>query len=113
MGAVSDFVLFGSRRRLRVWALAIATALAGTQALVLAGLVPIDGSPYLAPRLFWLGAILGGLLFGHGMVLAGGRAGRALGRLGGGGVEGLPGPLRVGVTGLLGASRPAPVRTPG
>ena len=62
MGAVSDLVLFGSRRRLRVWALAIATALGGTQALVLAGLVPIDGSPYLAPRLFWLGAVLGGLL---------------------------------------------------
>jgi uncharacterized membrane protein YedE/YeeE len=106
MGAVSDLVLFGSLRRLRVWALAIATALAGTQALVLAGLVPIDGSPYLAPRLFWLGAILGGLLFGHGMVLAGGCAGRALVRLGGGSVKALLVLLLMGLTAFLVTSGP-------
>ena len=33
MGGISDAVLFGSFRRLRVWALAIAVALLGSQAL--------------------------------------------------------------------------------
>ena len=33
MGCISDAVLFGSYRRLRVWALAIAVAVVGSQAL--------------------------------------------------------------------------------
>ena len=39
---------------------------------------------HVAPRLNWLGNILGGLLFGIGMVFAGGCASRNLVRLGGG-----------------------------
>ena len=41
MGCVSDAVLFGSLRRLRVWALALAVALLGSQALDAAGLVDL------------------------------------------------------------------------
>lgn len=89
MGAVSDYVLFGSLRRLRVWALAAATALAGTQALAAAGLVTLRAAPYPEPRLFWLGAIVGGLLFGRGMVMAGGCTSRALVRLGSGSLKAL------------------------
>ena len=106
MGAVSDLVLFGSRRRLRVWALAITAALVGTQALALAGLVPLGTSANLAPRLFWLGAIAGGLLFGFGMVLAGGCVSRALVRLGGGSLKALVVLLVTGVTAFLVASGP-------
>jgi uncharacterized membrane protein YedE/YeeE len=106
MGAVSDLVLFGSRRRLRVWALTITAALVGTQALALAGLAPLGTSPHLAPRLFWLGAILGGLLFGFGMVLAGGCASRALVRLGGGSLKALVVLLVTGVSAFMVASGP-------
>jgi uncharacterized membrane protein YedE/YeeE len=106
MGAVSDLVLFGSRRRLRAWTLAIITALVGTQTLALAGLVPVGTSAHLAPRLFWLGAISGGLVFGFGMVLAGGCVSRALVRLGGGSLKALVVLLVTGISAFLIASGP-------
>lgn len=106
MGAVSDLVLFGSRRRLRVWALAIVAAIVGTQGLALAGLVPLGASAHLAPRLFWLGAVSGGLLFGFGMVLAGGCPSRALVRLGGGSMKALVVLLVTGIAAFLVASGP-------
>ncbi len=106
MGAVSDYVLFGSLRRLRVWALAIATALAGTQALAAGGLVALEATPYLGQPLFWLGAVLGGLLFGRGMVLAGGCTSQALVRLGGGSLKALLVLLVMAVTALAVLSGP-------
>jgi len=78
MGAVADLVLFGSARRLRVWLLAIATAVLGTQLLAAVELVPLGESGHLASRLAVGPAVLGGLLFGFGMVLAGGCASRTL-----------------------------------
>lgn len=87
MGGVSDLVLFGSLRRLRIWALAIATALVGTGAATLAGFGP--GTAGSAGDASWLGALGGGLLFGFGMVLAGGCLSRALVRLGTGSLKAL------------------------
>lgn len=84
MGALSDVVAFGDRRRLRAWLLASAVAIVGAQALQAGAVVDLGLSMYLAPRLNWLGNILGGLLFGIGMVFAGGCASRNLVRLGGG-----------------------------
>jgi hypothetical protein len=78
MGAVADLVLFGSARRLRVWLLAIATAVLGTQLLAAVELVPLGESGHLGARLGLGPALLGGLLFGFGMVLTGGCASRAL-----------------------------------
>lgn len=97
MGCISDAVLFGSFRRMRIWALAIAVALLGSQALHAAGLVDLGGTGYRQPGLFWLGAVLGGLLFGFGMVLAGGCASRNLVRLGGGSLKALVTLLVLGV----------------
>jgi uncharacterized membrane protein YedE/YeeE len=87
MGCVSDAVLFGSWRRLRIWALAVAVALLGSQALEFAGLVDLGATSYRATPLFWLGAILGGLVFGFGMVQAGGCLSRNLIRLGSGSLK--------------------------
>jgi uncharacterized membrane protein YedE/YeeE len=81
MGAVSDVVLFGDWRRLRAWLLAIAVAMAGSQVLMAAGLIDLDESIYLGDRLFWAGALIGGLLFGIGMVFAGGCGSRNLVRM--------------------------------
>ncbi|MCS6779995.1 MAG: YeeE/YedE family protein [Geminicoccaceae bacterium] len=78
MGALADLRLFGSSRRLKTWLLAIAVAILSTQLLAAGGLVDLDATGYLAAGLAWGPALLGGLLFGFGMVLTGGCASRAL-----------------------------------
>jgi uncharacterized membrane protein YedE/YeeE len=89
MGAISDLVLTGQANRFRAWVLAIAVAILGSQALHLAGVVDLGKSIYLTPNLGWLGAILGGLLFGFGMTMAGGCGNKTLVRLGGGSLKSL------------------------
>ena len=89
MGGLSDLVLTGNGRRFRAWVLAIAVAIIGTQALHFAGVVDINKSIYLTANFGWLGAILGGVMFGFGMTQAGGCAGKALVRLGGGNLKSL------------------------
>ncbi len=84
MGALSDVVAFDDGRRLRSWLLASAVAIIGAQLLQSGGVVELGLSMYLAPSLNWLGNMLGGVLFGIGMVFAGGCASRNLVRLGGG-----------------------------
>jgi uncharacterized membrane protein YedE/YeeE len=89
MGALSDIHNFGDWRRFRSWILAAATGLAGAQVLDAAGVVSLAQSMYLAPSLNWLGNLLGGWMFGFGMVFAGGCASRNLARIGGGDVRSL------------------------
>lgn len=89
MGSLSDIHNFGDYRRFRAWILAAATALVGAQLLAMAGVVQLDQSMYLAPRLNWVGHIGGGLIFGVGMVLAGGCPSRNLARAGGGDLRSL------------------------
>jgi len=89
MGALSDIVFLGSYNRMRAWLLAIAVAIAGSQALHAAGLVDLGKSIYLAPTFGWLGAVIGGLMFGFGMTLAGGCGSRTLVRLGAGNLKSL------------------------
>jgi uncharacterized protein len=87
MGAISDAVALGDKKRLRAWMLAVAVAIVGTNALLLSGLVAVDKSFYLAPRIAWIAMGLGGLLFGFGMVLAGGCASRTVVRVGAGSLK--------------------------
>jgi len=89
LGALSDMQNFGDRRRFRAWILAAATALAGTQLLAARGVVALEKSMYLSPTLSLAGHILGGLLFGFGMVFAGGCPSRNLARAGGGDLRSL------------------------
>src|SRR5262245_27718644 len=90
MGSLSDIHNFDDWRRFRAWILAAATALLGAQLLQMAGVVQLEQSMYLAPRLNWLGNIAGGLIFGVGMVLAGGCPSRNLARAGGRALPPLP-----------------------
>lgn len=87
MGAISDMVFMGDYRRFRAWLLAIAVAMAATQAMHAAGMVDINKSIYLSPTLGWAGAILGGLMFGFGMTMAGGCGNKTLVRIGGGNLK--------------------------
>lgn len=89
MGAVSDWRTSGSRQRIGAVALAMALAIVATQTLNALGLTDLTRSMYLTPRLNWLGAAGGGLLFGFGMVSAGGCASRNLVRAGAGDLRGL------------------------
>ncbi len=114
MGSVSDMVTFGDSRRFRAWVLAAGLAVLGLQIMVFEGMVPVTKSMYLAPpSLNWAGNILGGLLFGYGMVLAGGCASRNLVRIGSGDMRSLMNCLFVGIfafiaiSGLLGPVRAA------
>ncbi|HXF55619.1 MAG TPA: YeeE/YedE family protein [Hyphomicrobiaceae bacterium] len=111
MGAISDMTTFGDRRRFRAWMLAAATALVGTQGLAAAGIVPLEQSMYLAPSLNWVGHVVGGLMFGFGMVFAGGCPSRNLARAGGGDLRALLTLIVLGIAaymamgGLLGPAR--------
>lgn len=111
MGAIADLVLTGQAVRFRAWALAIAVALLGSQALHLTGYVDLGRSIYQTPNLGWLGAILGGLMFGFAMTLTGGCGNKTLVRLGAGSLKSLVVFLCLGfaayatLRGLVGAVR--------
>jgi uncharacterized membrane protein YedE/YeeE len=89
MGGISDMVLMGDSRRFRSWMLAVAVALVGTQILWGLGYIDLGTAIYRTPNLGWLGAIVGGLMFGFGMVQAGGCGNKTLVRLGAGNLKSL------------------------
>ena len=89
MGAITDVVNFGDWRRMRMWLLAIAVAIAGVSALQAAGLVDFSKSLYTGARVPWLSHLLGGFLFGFGMTLASGCGSKTLIRAGAGNLKSL------------------------
>jgi len=89
MGAISDVVNMGHWGRVRMWLLAIAVTMAGTNLLHYFELIDLTRSLYQRPVLPWLSMLLGGTLFGIGMTIAGGCANKNLLRLGGGSVRSL------------------------
>lgn len=84
MGAISDVVNFGSWKRMRMWLLAMGVAIAGSWGLQAAGLIDLKQTIYTGPQLLWMSSIVGGLLFGIGMTLAGGCGAKTVIRIGGG-----------------------------
>ncbi|MDX2484004.1 MAG: YeeE/YedE family protein [Pseudodonghicola sp.] len=84
LGAIEDVLYGGSDTRMRMWALAIGTAVTGTFALIGAGLLNESESFYLSIRWMPMASIIGGLMFGYGMALAGNCGYGAIARLGGG-----------------------------
>ncbi len=57
---------------LGVWVMGLAMAIAGTQGAAAAGVISFDAHRFLAPDLPVVSVLLGGALFGAGMVLSGG-----------------------------------------
>jgi len=84
--------------RLAVWLLCFSTAVFWTQAFSVSGLVPLEQTRWLAPPGSLSGAILGGLIFGAGMVLARGCSGRLLVLAAGGNLRALLSGLVFAVT---------------
>jgi uncharacterized protein len=89
MGAVADIVNMGDWARMRMWLLAIGVAMIGFNAMVAAGWVQAGQSIYAGSRLIWLSNVVGGLLFGFGMVLASGCGSKTLVRIGEGNLKSL------------------------
>jgi uncharacterized protein len=87
MGAVADIVNMGDWTRMRMWMLSIAVAIFGTQAMQFAGLIDLSKSIYTSASFTWLSYIVGGFLFGFGMVLASGCGSKTLIRIGGGSLK--------------------------
>jgi uncharacterized membrane protein YedE/YeeE len=84
LGAIEDAVYANDTRRIRAWILAAAVAIVGVHGLELWGGLDLARSIYTGPLIEWGGAIIGGLLFGLGMALAGTCGFGTLLRLGGG-----------------------------
>jgi len=89
MGAVTDIVVSRDWRRMRMWLLAIAVAIAGATWLEAAGLADLGKSIYTAPRVAWMSHLVGGFLFGFGMTLASGCGSKLLIRAGAGNLKSL------------------------
>src|SRR4029453_4675652 len=89
MGAITDVVNFGDWRRMRMWLLAIAVAIAGASALQAAGLVDFAKTIYTNGKVPWLSHVVGGFLFGFGMTLASGCGSKTLIRVGAGHLKSL------------------------
>ena len=89
MGSVGDIVNIGSWERMRQWLLAIAVAIIGTNLLAYFGVIDLSKSIYTNPKLIWLSHLVGGALFGFGMVLASGCGSKTLIRIGSGNLKSL------------------------
>jgi hypothetical protein len=98
MGAVTDAAGLGDWTRMRQWALAAATAMAGFALLAATGVLTPEQTLYASNRWLWLSALAGGIVFGFGMVLASGCASKTLVRIGGGNLKSLVVVLVIGIT---------------
>ncbi len=89
MGAVADIVTIGDWTRMRMWVLAMGVAIVGFNTMAWLGWVDPAKSLYGGPRVAWLSALVGGAMFGFGMVLASGCGSRTLVRMGAGNLKSL------------------------
>lgn len=89
MGALSDIVNMGHWGRMRMWLLAIAIAIVATSGLVYLDQIRLADAVTQRPMLRWLSLLVGGVVFGIGMTMAGGCANRNLIRVGYGSLRSL------------------------
>lgn len=111
MGAISDMVFMGNWNRMRAWMMAIAVAMLVSQAMHVLEIVDLNESIYLTTNFGWVGAIIGGLMFGFGMTMGGGCGNKTLVRLGAGNLKSLVVAVVLGIfaymtlRGLIGLGR--------
>ena len=89
MGAVSDIVNLGDWGRMRMWVMAMGVAMLGFNLMVALGWLDASKSIYGGPQFMGLSAVVGGLMFGFGMVLASGCGSKTLVRIGSGNLKSL------------------------
>ena len=84
LGAIEDALYSSDDRRMRMWGLAIGTAIIGAHLAMSTGYLVGAETAYLDRVWNPLATVVGGLIFGYGMALAGNCGYGALARLGGG-----------------------------
>ncbi|MDU9005508.1 YeeE/YedE family protein [Sedimentitalea todarodis] len=84
LGAIEDLYYGENPLRLRMWGIAIGVSVIGTYALSAFGFLDFQQTLYLSRSWNPFESILGGLIFGYGMALAGNCGFSALARAGGG-----------------------------
>jgi uncharacterized membrane protein YedE/YeeE len=97
MGALADWFAYGGTARLMMWVLAVAVAATGTLALIELQLLDASQTIAWSKRFLWLSYIVGGTLFGFGMVLGSGCPQRNLVKAGSGSLKALVTLLVAGV----------------
>ena len=89
MGAISDIYNMGSWTRMRMWGMAVGVAMIGFYLMAWRGLINPAQTIYASAQVLWLSALVGGALFGLGMVLASGCGSKTLVRIGTGNLKSL------------------------
>ncbi|MFM2343522.1 MAG: hypothetical protein RLZZ210_130 [Pseudomonadota bacterium] len=72
MGALSDYLGFGGISRLQLIAVAMSVAVIGTQGLIYFNIIQKEHLPYINEHIPVISHLIGGILFGIGMMLASG-----------------------------------------
>lgn len=98
MGALSDIVNMGDWTRMRTWGMAVGVAMIGFHTMAWLGWIDAKNTIYATGRIIWLSALVGGGLFGFGMVLASGCGSKTLARIGAGSLKSLVVFFVMGVT---------------
>ncbi|MFK7942323.1 MAG: YeeE/YedE family protein [Paracoccaceae bacterium] len=101
LGAIEDALYGQDWDRIRMWGLALAVAILGTFVSAHLGMVDISESLYARQGWNPVASILGGLIFGYGMAIAGNCGYGALARLGGGDLRSLVIVIVTGVSAYL------------
>lgn len=86
-GALADWVIFRGPARLVSWLLAVAVAALGVQALISLGAFDATRALAWSERFLWLSYLVGGAVFGFGMMLSGGCPQRSLVKAGSGNLK--------------------------
>lgn len=111
MGAIEDMLYGQNDTRMRMWVLAIGLSVMGTFGLMAVGLLEPERSFYLSIHWMPLVSIIGGLMFGYGMALAGNCGFGSIARLGGGDMRAFVIVLVMGLSAYFVMSGPmAPLR---
>ena len=106
LGAI-EMALYGEdQRRLRLWGVVLGTAITATWIGTAAGLIDPLGSFYHHIRWNPLASVLGGLVFGYGMAMAGTCGFGALVRVGGGDLRSLVVVVVMGIAGFVALNGP-------
>jgi uncharacterized protein len=111
LGALESAAYGSDQTRVRLWGVVLAVAILGTQGGAMAGLIDLSATFYHGLQWNALGSIVGGLVFGYGMALAGNCGFGALVRFGGGDMRSLVVVVVMGIFGFIALSGPlAPLR---
>ena len=101
LGAIEDLHYGENPLRLRMWGVAIGVAVTGTFGLSALGLLDLQQTLYLSIAWNPVASIVGGLVFGYGMALAGNCGYGALARVGGGDLRSLLIVLVMGISAYM------------